>query len=410
MRNDIDAEYDFNRMEVVLISSIIKENLKNASWIRRMFVEGEKLKKERGAENVYDYSLGNPYFEPPKSLIQTLKDVVGSEETGTHRYMDNLGYVGARQAIAEKYVGRGDYSSVMMTVGAAGGINVFLRTVLEPGDEVVIVAPFFAEYVFYISNNNGEKVVIGSDPNTFEPNLEELEKAMNAKTRVMIVNTPHNPTGAVYSEAILKRISEILARAEKAYGREIYLISDEPYYSILYDGVKLPMIHDMYRHSVIISSFSKSLGLAGERIGYISANPDMEDLPELMSGLSFSGRTLGFVNCPAIWQRVIEKAPVEPVDIALYDERRRALLSVLHEAGFEASAPKGAFYLFPKSPEEDDIAFVMKAKEFGILLVPGSGFGYPGHVRLSYCVDLDMIHRSADAFRKLGEYYKNNKK
>lgn len=392
-----------------MISSVIRENLKNASWIRKMFVEGEKLKKELGADRVYDYSLGNPYFEPPQSLVDTLKEVVNSEELGTHRYMDNLGYVKTRQRIADSYVGRGDASSVMMTVGAAGGINVFLRTVLEPDDEVIIIAPYFAEYTFYISNNGGRKVVIGSDPATFEPNLDELKKVMSPKTRVLIVNTPHNPTGAVYSEDVLRKISAILEGAEKTYGREIYLISDEPYYSIIYDGVNLPCVHDIYRHSVIISSFSKSLGLAGERIGYISVNPKVEDLQEIMSGLSFSGRTLGFVNCPAIWQRVIEKAPVEPVDIALYDVRRKALLSVLEEAGIKTEAPKGAFYLFPKALEEDDIAFVMKAKEFGILLVPGSGFGYPGHVRLSYCVDLDMIERSREAFQKLGAYYRDRK-
>lgn len=395
------------RWEAVLISSIIKENLKNASWIRKMFVEGEKLKKELGPENVFDYSLGNPYFEPPKSLIETLRAVVQSEEAGTHRYMDNLGYVGARRKIAEAYVGKGDHSGVMMTVGAAGGINVFLRTVLEEGDEVVVFAPYFAEYTFYISNHNGKKVTVQTDPNTFEPNLEELASVMSEKTRAVIVNTPHNPTGAVYSKEILEGIAKILEAAEMKFGREIYLISDEPYYSIIYDGVKLPLIHDIYRHSVIISSFSKSLGLAGERVGYISVNPDIENLQEIMSGLSFSGRTLGFVNCPAIWQRVIEKAPVEPVDIDLYDRRRKALLAVLKKAGMETAAPKGAFYLFPKSLEEDDIAFVMKAKEYGILLVPGSGFGYPGHVRLSYCVDLDMIERSADAFQKLGDWYKN---
>lgn len=371
-----------------------------------MFVEGEKLKKELGAENVYDYSLGNPYFEPPASLVSTLREIVNSDEPGTHRYMDNLGYIGTRQKIAEAYVGKGDYSSVMMTVGAAGGLNVFLRTVLETDDEVVIIAPYFAEYTFYISNNNGKKVVINSDPKTFEPNLAELESVMSKKTRVVIINTPHNPTGTVYSEEVIRGIAAVLEAAERKYGREIYLVSDEPYYSIIYDGAKLPKVHDIYRHSIVISSFSKSLGLAGERVGYISVNPDVEDLQEMMSGLSFAGRTLGFVNCPAIWQRVIEKAPVEPVDIALYDERRKALLSVLSDAGIEAAAPKGAFYLFPKALEDDDIAFVMKAKEFGILIVPGSGFGYPGHVRLSYCVDLAMIERSRDAFKKLGEYYR----
>lgn len=389
-----------------MISREVAENLKHSSWIRKMFVEGEKLRKERGAENVFDYSLGNPYFEPPKGLIKTLREVVNSDELGTHRYMDNLGYPATRQKIAEAYVGKGDYNSVMMTVGAAGGINVFLRTVLDRDDEVIIIAPYFAEYTFYISNNNGKCVIISSDPETFEPKLDELENAITAKTRCVIINTPHNPTGAVYSEALLKKMASILEKSEAKHGRAIYLISDEPYYSIIYDGVKLPKIHDIYHYSIVISSFSKSLGLAGERVGYISVNPDIKELSEIMGGLSFSGRTLGFVNCPAIWQRVIEKAPVEYVDISLYDERRKALISAIGEAGMKVTPPKGAFYLFPKALEEDDVAFVMKAKDQGLLLVPGSGFGFPGHVRVSYCVDLDMIERSRAAFKKLGELYR----
>lgn len=392
-----------------MISSVVRENLKNASWIRKMFVEGEKLKQERGAENVFDFSLGNPYFEPPKTLIETLKRVATSDQLGTHRYMDNLGFQATRQKIAEAYVGRGDYTSVMMTVGAAGGMNALLRAILDPGDEVIIIAPYFAEYIFYIMNHNGKKVVVNSDPATFEPDLDELQKVLGPKTRALIVNSPHNPTGAVYSEETLKKIAQMLEKTEDQYGRNIYLISDEPYYSIIYDGVKLPCAHDIYRHSIIVNSFSKSLGLAGERIGYVSVNPNMKGKEELMGALSFTNRTLGYVNCPALWQRVIAEAPVESVDISLYDERRKALLAALEEAGMETIAPKGAFYLFPKSLEENDVDFVMKAKEFGLLFVPGSGFGFPGHVRLSYCVSLEMIEASKKAFKELGDYYRNRK-
>lgn len=392
-----------------MISSILKENLNNASWIRRMFVEGAKMKEERGEENVYDYSLGNPYFEPPKSVLDTLKQVAISEAVGTHRYMDNAGYKECRNRIAQEVSKEMlqpiSWENILMTVGAAGGLNVLLRTILEPGDEVIIFAPYFAEYLFYIQNHNGVARILTCDASTFEPDVSQLKSAINEKTKAIIINTPNNPSGAVYSEAVLREMAVVINEAEHTQGRPIYLISDEPYGSIVYDGVKVPHVHNIFRHSVIVNSYSKSLGLAGERIGYIAINNGFEEQELFMKGLAFCNRTLGFVNAPAIWQRVLSQASNETVDISLYAMRREALMKVLREAGFEFVEPQGAFYLFPKAFEDDDIAFVMRAKEYGLLLVPGSGFGYPGYVRLSYCVDTAMIERSAKSFKELARSY-----
>lgn len=394
-----------------MISQEIQQNLKNASWIRRMFVEGAKLKAERGEDNVYDYSLGNPYFEPPQSVVQAFRDAAASEELGTHRYMDNLGYVATRQKIAddinaslEKPISA---THVMMTVGAAGGMNTLLRTILATGEEVIVFAPYFAEYLFYIRNHNGVPRIVRCDEENFEPNLAEFEAAIHEKTRAVIINTPNNPTGAVYSEEMLRGMAKILAAKEAQFGKPIYLISDEPYAAVVYDGVQLPNVHNIFHHSVIVNSYSKSLGLAGERIGYVAINSTFEEPELFMAGLSFANRTLGFVNAPAIWQRVIANSSSDTVDIALYDERRKLLLEILREAGIDVKVPKGAFYLFPRSLEEDDVAFVLKAKDFGLLLVPGSGFGYPGYFRLSYCADLAMIERSRNAFKQLADYYRN---
>lgn len=394
-----------------MIAKIVHENLKNASWIRRMFVEGAKLREQFGDENVYDYSIGNPYFEPPKAVTDKLKALVNSDATGTHRYMDNAGYKDVRGKVAKsisadmlKPIGS---EHVLMTVGAAGGINVILRTVLDAGDEVIIFAPYFAEYIFYIQNNNGIPVIIKTDENTFEPDMDELAKHITEKTRAIIINTPNNPTGVIYSSDTLKKMGEVITEKETIYGREIYLISDEPYKALVYDEVEVPNIHNFFRHSIMVNSFSKSLGLAGERIGYIAINSQFEDVDLFMSGLAFSNRTLGFVNAPALWQKVIADTLEASVDISEYKMRRDLLLQKLREMGFEMVEPKGAFYLFPKALEADDVQFVMEAKKFNLLLVPGSGFGYPGYFRMSYCVDLAMIERSLPAFEKLMDYYKN---
>ncbi|MCA0385813.1 MAG: pyridoxal phosphate-dependent aminotransferase [Firmicutes bacterium] len=394
-----------------MISKEVHENLKNASWIRRMFVEGSKLREQFGDENVYDFSLGNPYFEPPKSVTNKLREVVNADIEGAHRYMDNAGFKDVRQKVANainrdivKPLG---FEHVLMTVGAAGGINVLLRTVLDAGDEVIIFAPYFAEYIFYIKNHNGVPVIIKTDERNFEPDLELFEKSITAKTRAVLVNSPNNPTGVIYSDETLKKLGEILTKKEEEFGREIYMISDEPYKALVYDGHVVPNIHNYFRHSIMVNSYSKSLGLAGERIGYIAINSQFEDAELFMSGLAFANRTLGFVNAPAIWQKVISDSLEESVDISQYQVRRDLLFKKLSELGFEMVEPKGAFYLFPKALEADDVAFVMEAKKFNILLVPGSGFGYPGYFRISYCVDLGMIERSLPAFEKLVAYYKN---
>lgn len=394
-----------------MISKEVHENLKNASWIRRMFVEGSKLREQFGDENVYDFSLGNPYFEPPKSVTNKLREVVNADIEGAHRYMDNAGFKDVRQKVAnainrdiEKPIG---FEHVLMTVGAAGGINVLLRTVLDAGDEVIIFAPYFAEYIFYIKNHNGVPVIIKTDERNFEPDMEVFEKSISAKTRAVLVNSPNNPTGVIYSEETLKKLGDILTKKEEEFGREIYMISDEPYKALVYDGHAVPNIHNYYRHSIMVNSYSKSLGLAGERIGYIAINSQFEDAELFMSGLAFANRTLGFVNAPAIWQKVISDSLEESVDISQYQVRRDLLFKKLSALGFEMVEPKGAFYLFPKALEADDVAFVMEAKKFNILLVPGSGFGYPGYFRISYCVDLGMIERSLPAFEKLVAHYKN---
>lgn len=394
-----------------MISKEVHENLKNASWIRRMFVEGAKLREQFGDENVFDYSIGNPYFEPPKSVTDKLKALVLSDAEGSHRYMDNAGFKDVRAKVAkavnrdiDKPIG---FEHVLMTVGAAGGINVVLRTVLDAGDEVIIFAPYFAEYIFYIRNHNGVPVILKTDEKTFEPDLDAFERSITDKTRAIILNSPNNPTGVIYSADTLKKLGQIMTAKEKEFGHEIYLISDEPYKALVYDGIVVPNIHNYFRHSIIVNSYSKSLGLAGERIGYIAINSQFEDAELFMSGLAFANRTLGFVNAPAIWQKVISDSLEESVDISQYQVRRDLLLSKLRELGFEMVEPKGAFYLFPKALEEDDVKFVMEAKQFNLLLVPGSGFGCPGYFRISYCVDLGMIERSLPAFEKLVEYYKN---
>lgn len=393
-----------------MISKEIQENLKNSSWIRKMFVEGAKMREMFGDENVFDYSLGNPYFEPPKSVIEKLKAVVNADEPGAHRYMDNAGFVEVRQKVADS-INKDikvplTHKHVMMTVGAAGGINAALRTILDSGQEVIIIAPYFAEYIFYIKNHNGVPVIVKSNPDTFEPNLETLAASITEKTRAIIINSPNNPTGVIYSEALLKSMAEVVAQKEKEFGHAIYVISDEPYKALVYEGHKVPNIHNIFKNSMIVNSYSKSLGLAGERIGYIAANSKIENAELLMNGLAFANRTLGFVNAPALWQKVTADSIDETVDIMEYQKRRDLLIGHMEKIGFEMVKPNGAFYLFPKAMIEDDVAFVMEAKKYNLLLVPGSGFGYPGYFRMSYCVDMDMIERSLPALTQLAEAFK----
>ncbi len=395
-----------------MISKVLQENLKNASWIRKMFSEGAKLKAQFGEDNVYDYSLGNPFFEPPKAVNEKLKEIVDAQVSGAHRYMDNAGYPDVRQKIADSINKDIDQpisaEHIMMTVGAAGGMNALLKTILNAGEEVIIIAPYFAEYIFYIQNNGGVPVEIKADPKTFQPDIDVLKAAITEKTRAVIINSPNNPSGVIYSADTLSQMGQMLKAEEDRIGHEIFLISDEPYKALVYDGVKVPNIHNYFENSVMVNSYSKSLGLAGERIGYVAINSKMKETELMMSGLAFCNRTLGFVNAPALWQKVVADTLEESVDLNEYVKRRDLIYNHLSELGFEMVKPEGAFYLFPKAFIEDDVAFVLEAKKYNILLVPGSGFGYPGYFRMSYCVDLAMIERSLPAFTKFVTDFKAN--
>jgi len=393
-----------------MFSEKITANLQRSSWIRAMFEQGIKLSQKYGAENVYDFSLGNPYAEPPKEVIDSLqKHILGSEK-GLHRYMNNAGYPAVREKLAKSLSLESgvklDINNIVMTVGAAGGLNVVLKSILNPNEEVMVFAPYFVEYNSYIDNHGGKSVVIPANTDTFEPNIEEFKKQINKNTKAIILNTPNNPTGVVYKEETMIKMNNILEQKEKEFGTEIYVISDQPYSAIVYDGVKVPSLLKLFKNAIVVNSFSKSLGLAGERIGYIAISSRINDYELLFNALSYCNRTLGFVNAPGLFQKVIEDAMDAKVDIAAYKKRRDLLYNKLTEIGFEIVKPEGAFYLFPKALIEDDVEFVKKAVDFNILLVPGTGFGCPGYFRMSYCVELDMIERSLPKFEELMKAYK----
>jgi aspartate aminotransferase len=388
-----------------VFSEKVVGNLQKSSWIRAMFEEGVRLSKIYGADNVYDFSLGNPYAEPPEEVKESLKKHILGNEKGLHRYMNNAGYPEVREKIArflqEESGVKLAAENVVMTVGAAGGLNITLKSILNPGEEVIVFAPFFVEYTFYADNHGGKTVIVPPDTTTFEPDLAALEKALTPRTKAVIINNPNNPTGVIYSEAILKSIQEILAGKEKEYGTTIYVISDQPYAEIIYDGAKLPQILSIFDNAIIVNSFSKSLGLAGERIGYVAASSRIKDIDILLQALSFCNRTLGFVNAPGLFQKVVADALKAKVDVLDYRQKRDYLYTNLTQMGFECVKPQGAFYLFPKTLIQDDVEFVKRAMKYNLLLVPGSGFGCPGYFRLSYCVTMDTIVKSIPAFEKL---------
>ena len=393
-----------------MFSKEIVKNLNNSSWIRLMFEEGTRLAAIYGAENVYDYSIGNPYAEPPAEVIESLKKHVLSDEKGTHRYMNNAGYPDVRAKIAKSLEKDSNITlsadNIVMTVGAAGAINVVLKSLLNPLEEVIVFAPYFVEYNAYVDNNGGRTVVVGPDPSTFEPNLGDFEKSITAMTKAVIINNPNNPTGVVYSEATLKSIDEIITRKQKDLGTTIFVLSDQPYAKIVYDNIKVPNMLSIFKNAIIVDSFSKSLGLAGERIGYIAASSQIEDIDTLMKAFAFCNRTLGFVNAPGLFQKVVGDAFDANVDTTGYEKRRNFLYENLTRMGFECVKPQGAFYLFPKALIDDDVEFVRRAMKYNLLLVPGRGFGYPGYFRMSYCVKFDMIERSMAAFEKLVAEFK----
>lgn len=393
-----------------MFSKKIVNNLSKSSWIRLMFEEGARLTEKYGAENVYDYSLGNPYAEPPVEVLESLKKHILSDEKGIHRYMNNAGYLEVREKIAHKLQMESGVelsaNNIVMTVGAAGGLNVVLKSLLNPGEEVIVFAPYFVEYTFYTDNHGGKTVVVPPNLSNFEPDLVAFEKSITPKTKAIIINNPNNPSGVIYSKEKLNDIEEIILEKEKKYNTNIYVISDQPYSEIIYDDIALPSILSIFKNAIIVNSFSKSLGLAGERIGYIAVSSRIKNSDILIGALSFCNRTLGFVNAPGLFQKVVADALDAKVDISGYKKRRDFLYKNLTSMGFQCVKPTGAFYLFPKALIDDDVEFVKRAMKYNLLLVPGSGFGCPGYFRMSYCVKFDIIQNSIPAFKKLAEEFK----
>ncbi len=393
-----------------MISEKMKPYVKNNSAIRMMFEEGNRLRAKYGADKVFDFSLGNPSVPAPDSVREAIIELVNTTDpTVLHGYMSNAGFEDVRQTIAESLNRRFDTNfsakNLIMTVGAASGLNVILKTILNPGEEVIVFAPYFLEYGAYVRNYDGVLVEISPDTTTFQPNLAEFEQKITPKTRAVIVNTPHNPTGVVYSEETIKKLSAILEAKQKEFGTVIYLISDEPYRELAYDGVEVPYLTKYYNNTVVGYSYSKSLSLPGERIGYLVIPDEADGSEELISAATIANRTLGCVNAPSLIQKVVAKCVDAKTDLAAYDKNRQTLYDGLKECGFECIKPQGAFYLFVKSPVEDEKAFCEAGKKYNILMVPGSSFACPGYVRLAYCVSYDTIVNSLPEFKKLAAEY-----
>ena len=391
------------------ISKAILDVLEQSSWIRKMFEEGIQLKKEFGEKNIFDLSLGNPLLEPPKKFKKKLIELSNSDEKGLHRYMPNQGFQSTREKVANSLAKESNFpitaEELIITTGAAGGVNAILKSILNPNDEIIVFSPFFVEYLFYIKNHNGIPVIAKTDENFF-PDLSDLSKKITKNTKGIIINSPNNPTGVLYPIEIIEKIGEILSSKEKELGTEIYLISDEPYRKIIFDNKKYPFIFPHHDRSIVVTSHSKDLGLAGERIGYIALSPKDKDKQVLYDALVFSLRTLGHVNATAIMQKSIEDIQEESVDINIYKQKRDYIYDELIQLGYECVKPDGAFYLFPKSPIEDDAKFVRILQNSKVLTVPGRGFGLAGYFRISYSVEDWVLEGSIEGFKKAFESIK----
>lgn len=393
-----------------MISKKIQKALQGNSAIRAMFVEGKQMAAKYGAENVYDFSLGNPATPAPASLNQSIKDLLDEVDSlEIHGYMENAGYPDVRAAVAEnlnKRFGTSfDFHNIIMTVGAAGGLNIIFKTILDPGDEVIVFAPFFGEYRQYAANFDAQIVTVQPDLETFQPDLADFEAKITEKTKALIVNTPNNPTGVIYKPETMKEIAAILERKQKEIGHDIYLISDEPYRELVYDGNTQDFLTKYYNNTLVGYSFSKSLSLPGERIGYVVVPNEASDAEDLIRGIEISNRTLGFVNAPSLMQKAVARCLDEKTDVAFYDKNRTMLYEGLTKLGFTCIKPEGAFYLWVKSPVGNEEDFVNEGKKYNILMVKGGAFGCPGYVRLAYCVSYETIERSLPAFEKLAEAY-----
>jgi len=391
------------------VADKIKTGMSHGSWIRRMFEEGNALKQKYGAANVFDLSLGNPIFEPPDQFRQELRRLAEHPVPGMHRYMENAGYSETRAAVAQTLsseIGlKLSADDIVMTGGAAGALNVVLKTLLNPGEEVIILAPFFVEYLNYVDNNGGISKVVNTGE-CFLPDVSAIESEITPRTRAIIINSPNNPTGVVYNSDCLEALGQAVRRKESQYRTKVYLISDEAYRKVIYDGVAFPQVMPHHVRTFVLTSHSKDLALPGERIGYIAIHPDCDDKRELMDGLIYCNRILGFVNAPALMQRIVSRLQSVTVSIAEYQRRRDFLYGNLTAMGYSMVKPEGAFYLFPKSPIEDEVAFIRELQESKILAVPGRGFGLQGYFRISYCGDDHSIEGSLDGFRKLARKYR----
>ena len=394
-----------------MIADKMKNMVANSSAIRAMFEEGNRLAGIYGAENVFDFSLGNPNVPAPEAVKNAIIEIVNdTDPVALHGYTNsNCGYADVREAVADSLNKRFDThfegKNIVMTVGAAGGLNVILKALINPGDEVIAFAPYFGEYRSYTNNYDGVLVEISPNTVDFQPKLDEFEQKITPKTKAVIVNNPNNPTGVVYSEETIKKLATILEKKQQEFGSVIYLISDEPYRELAYDGVEVPYLTKYYDNTIVGYSYSKSLSLPGERIGYLVIPDEADGSEELITAAAIANRTIGCVNAPSLMQKVIAKCVDAEVDVAAYDKNRLALYNGLKECGFECIKPQGAFYLFVKSPVVDEKAFCEAGKKYNILMVPGSSFACPGYVRLAYCVSYDTIINSLPEFKKLAEEF-----
>ncbi len=393
-----------------MISEKMKQLASNNSVIRAMFEEGQNMAREFGPENVYDFSLGNPSVPAPGAVKDAIREILDQEDSlMVHGYMSNVGYADVRQAVAESLNRRfgTDFheNNIIMTVGAAGGLNVILKTLLNPGDEVLTFAPYFTEYGNYVANYDGKLVVVSPNTVDFQPNLREFAEKITPKTKAVIVNNPNNPTGVVYSAETCREMSRILREKQHEFGTEIYLISDEPYRELAYDGVEVPYLTEYYANTVVCYSWSKSLSLPGERIGYLVIPNELSDYELVYAAAGIATRVSGFVNAPSLMQRAVARCLDAQTDIEAYNRNREALYQGLKACGFDCIKPQGAFYLFVKTPTEDEKEFVQRAKRYHILVVPGSSFACPGYVRIAYCVSYETIMHSLPYFKELAEEY-----
>lgn len=393
-----------------MISEKMVSLVQNSSVIRAMFEEGKELANIYGEENVFDFSIGNPSVEPPIEVKEAIIDIITNDSPNlVHGYMNNSGYEDVREVVAKHinnthgttFVGE----NIVMTVGAAGGLNVIFKALLNKDDEVIVFAPYFGEYRSYVSNYDGVLVEISPNTVDFQPNLDELKKKITTKTKAVIVNTPNNPTGVVYSEETIRNLASILEEKQKEFGTSIYLISDEPYRELVYDGVEVPYLTKYYKNSVVGYSYSKSLSLPGERIGYLVLPSEMDDFGNVSAAVNVANRILGYVNAPSLMQRVVAKCIDAKVDVEIYNRNREVLYNNLTAFGYRCIKPQGAFYLFIEALGGDDFAFANAAKKHNILIVPGTSFGCPGYCRIAYCVDYRKVTGALAGFEKLAKEY-----